>query len=84
MVVSVPAIEVIEGEVDDVVAGADDADAEDATAGGEEEVEDDGGGGGDDEVVVAAAITAMAAAARAAVCIPPLPEDAAVRGNMCG
>ena len=82
MVVSVPAIEVIEGEVDDVVTVAADADAEDATAGGEEEVEDDGGGG-DDEDVVAAAITAMAAAAKAAVCIP-LPEDAAVRGNKWG
>ena len=78
MVVSVLAVEVTEDEVDDEVAGAD---AGDATVGGEEDEED--GRGGDDDDVVATAIAAMAAAARAAVC-NPLPEDAAVRGNMWG
>lgn len=74
------AVEVIEDEVDDMVVHPE-ADGVDATVGGE----DDEAGGGEDEEedVVAAAIAAMAAAARAAVCIP-LPEDAALRGNMWG
>ena len=73
------AVEVIEDEVDDVVAHPE-ADGVDATVGGED---DEAGGGEDDEDDVAAAIAAIAAAARAAVCIP-LPEDAALRGNMWG
>lgn len=63
MDVSVPGVEVIVDEVDDVVVGAD---AEDATTGGDAEDGDDGVGGGDEDDV-AAAIAAMAAAARAAV-----------------